>query len=302
MTNATVRDTTRRSILFADVVGSTELYEKLGNEAARASIDQCLATLSSTVEAFRGRIVKSLGDGILCSFESPEEAVWSAVRICQKVDAENAEVKIGVHYGEVIEEESDVFGDAVNVASRIAAIAKPSEVLISREVSEYLPAIMHPIVQRVPPVAVKGKKEPLELFAILRVDTKADSGAGFDLSKTITIEASSRLRGDLELSYQGNKYTLLHGEALTIGRDPTNDIVVTTEHVSRLHAKIFHRQGKYVLLDQSSNGTYLSVHLSNVHLLREEAILHGSGLIYPGADPAKQHSEPILYMIPPPGE
>jgi len=302
MTNATVSDTIRRSILFADVVGSTELYEELGNEAARAAINKCLATLGETVKAFRGRIVKSLGDGILCSFESPEEAVWAAVRICQKVDAENAEVKIGVHYGEVIEEENDVFGDAVNVASRIASIAKPSEVLISREVSEYLPAIMHPIVQRVPPVAVKGKKAPLELFAILRVDTKADSGAGFDLSKTITIEASSRLRGNLELSYKGKKFTIEHGGALTIGRDPATDIVVATEHVSRLHAKIFHRQGKYVLLDQSSNGTYLSVHLSNVHLLREEAILHGSGLIYPGADPAKQHSEPILYMIPPPGE
>lgn len=299
MTNASVRPETQRSILFADVVGSTELYEKLGNEKAKETIEGCLALLTETIEAFRGKVVKSLGDGILCTFESPEEAVWAAVRVCQKLATEPMEIKIAVHYGQVLEEDGDVFGDAVNTASRIAERAKPSEILISREVSEYLPAIMHPIVQRVPPVSVKGKKEPLELFAILKVDTAAESGPAFDLSKTITIEASSRKRGDLELTYKQEKVTLRAGESISIGRDPSNDIVVTTEHVSRTHAKIFHRQGKYVLMDQSSNGTYLSVNLSNVHLLREEAILHGSGLIYLGADPNKTRSEPILYMIPP---
>ena len=298
MTNATVRQETQRSILFADVVGSTELYERLGDEAAKTTIEGYLSILADTVGAFRGKVVKNLGDGILCTFVSPEEAVWAAVRVCQKLATQEMEVRIGVHCGPVIEDHGDVYGDAVNTAARIADRAKPSEILISREVSEFLPAIMHPIVQRVPPVAVKGKKNPLELFAILKVDATAETGPAFDLSRTITIEASSCSRGDLELTYKRTKLTIRAGESIKIGRDPQNDIVVTTEHVSRLHAKIFHRQGKYVLHDQSSNGTFLSVNLSNVHLLREEAILHGSGLIYLGADPSKTHSEPILYMIP----
>jgi adenylate cyclase len=292
-----VEPRTQLSILFADIVGSTEIYERLGNEVARETVEKCLTLLRDTVNAFRGKVIKSLGDGILCSFDSQEEAVWAAVRICQKVGNDETAIRIGIHYGDVIEENNDVFGDAVNTAARIAALAKPSEVLISREIGEHLPVIMHRIVQRVPPVSVKGKREPLELFAILTADTKAQEPQ-FDLDKTITIENLGPSKGDLELTYGSKKITLKPGSELTLGRDPTSGLVVPTEHVSRMHAKIFFRQGKFVLLDQSSNGTYVVPHLSKLHLLREEAILHGSGLIYLGADPDRTHSEPVLYAVP----
>jgi len=289
------RKVTRRTILFADVVGSTELYDEIGNEAAKKTIEGCLRLFSETVEAFHGKVVKSLGDGVLCSFNSPEEAVWAAVRICQKIAPQKTDIRIGVHYGDVIEEEGDVFGDAVNTAARIAALAKPSEILISREVGEYLPPIMHPIVQRVPPVSVKGKRKPLELFAILKEDTNVQEKVKMRLGMTMVIGSASPRTARISLKYRETQITLKAGDELTLGRDPDCGLVVSTEHVSRLHGKIFHRQDKFVLLDQSSNGTYLVPHLSKIHLLREEAILHGSGLIYLGADPDRTASEPIHY-------
>jgi adenylate cyclase len=287
----------KQTILFADVVGSTELYDDLGTEAAKKTIAACLRLFSDTVEAFHGRVVKSLGDGLLCAFRSPEEAVWAAVRICQKFAKEKTDIRIGVHHGEALEEpDGDVFGDAVNIAARIASLAKPSEILISREVGEYLPPIMHPIVQRVPPVSVKGKREPLELYAILKEDTSThEQMKKAQLGMTMAIGASSPLLSRLELRFRDLTITLHPGEVLTLGRDPECGLVVSTDHVSRRHGKIFHRQDKFVLLDQSSNGTYLVPHLSKMHLLREEAILHGSGLIYLGADPDRTESEPIRY-------
>jgi len=287
------------TILFADVVGSTELYDDLGTQLAKERIESCLRLFSETVEAFHGRVVKSLGDGVLCCFASPEEAVWAAVRICQKIALQKTDIRIGVHYGDVLEEaDGDVFGDGVNTAARIAALAKPSEILISREVGEYLPPIMHPIVTRVPPVSVKGKKKPLELFAILKEDTSVQEKLKLQLGMTMVIGSSSPRPSRLTLRYLDKEITLEAGQEITLGRDPQCGLVVSTEHVSRLHGKITHRQDKFVLLDQSSNGTYLVPHLSKIHLLREEAILHGSGLIYLGADPDRTVSEPIHYQTP----
>ena len=164
---------------------------------------------------------------------------------------------------------------------------------------QYLPPIMHQIVQRVPPVSVKGKRKPLELLAILKQDTNAQEKVKLNLGMTITIGSAVYKPSQLNLEYKGIKTSLKPGEEIIIGRDPDCGLVVSTEHVSRRHGKIFHRQDKFVLLDQSSNGTYLVPHLSKLHLLREEAILHGSGLIYLGVDPDRTATEPIHYETSP---
>ena len=73
--------------------------------------------------------------------------------------------------------------------------------------------------------------------------------------------------------------------------------MVKNPHVSRLHARIFFRQGKFILEDQSTNGTFVvPLRQSKLQLLREEALLHGSGLIYLGADPDETESEPVTYQ------
>ena len=97
---------------------------------------------------------------------------------------------------------------------------------------------------------------------------------------------------------RSEKIVLGPDSELSIGRDPDCGLTVDNKHVSRLHARIFHRQGKFFLEDQSANGTFLVPQYSKLHLLREESILHGSGLIYLGADPDTTHSEPILYAVP----
>jgi class 3 adenylate cyclase len=284
--------TSYRTVMMADVVGSTALYEKIGNIAAKQQVGGCLDALSNAVESHTGRVVKSLGDGILSAFDSPEQAVMSAIAMCELTPRHDLEIRIGLHSGEVVEDAGDIFGDAVNTVSRIADLAKPSEILITKSLVEGLPPFVKSLVRRVQPVFVKGKKEPIELFTILTGD----------LSQTlapVTIMDVPRPQtiARLQLSYREQSFTLRPGSDLTMGRDPENQIVIASQHVSRLHARIFHRQGKFVLVDHSANGTYLIPEdQPKLHLLREEALLHGYGHIYLGADPDTSESEPTLFQ------
>jgi len=291
--------TCRRSILFADVVGSVALYEELGNVVARKKVGSCLKLLTDTTRRFGGHVVKSLGDGILCSFASELPAAQAAMRMCDQSVEAGVDIHVGVHCGEVLESAGDVFGDTVNTASRIASLAKPLEILISRPFRDALPAVLQRSVREVRPITVRGKTRALELYAILR------DGAGLgdnSPNQTIAIAPLRRPSGDgarearLELSFAGRLVTATPGGGLTLGRNPASDVEVPGKSVSRDHARIFHRQGKYVLQDQSANGSWVVPRgQPKIYLLREEAILIGAGRIYLGTDPEDRETAPIRY-------
>ena len=298
MSDAPATNTTERSILIADIVKSTELYERLGNVEAQRLVSECLHVVGKTVEAFHGQVIKSLGDGILASFRAQQDSVWAAVGMCEKVEPLKTNIRVGVHWGEVLEEQGDVFGDTVNTAARIVGRAKPSEILISRELSETLPQFLQDLTRPVPPIAVKGKREPIEVFTLLKDSGNAGLTSTIEVERTVMFSPKRARNAELELSYRSQKFTLSEGQELTVGRDPGCGLQVDNKHVSRLHARIFCRQGKFILEDQSANGTFLLPQYSKLHILREETFLHGSGLIYLGADPDVTRSEPILFAIP----
>jgi class 3 adenylate cyclase len=285
--------TSFRAVLFADVVGSTALYERIGNIRAKDMVSSCLEALSRVVEQHNGRVVKSLGDGLLCAFEAKDQSVLAGLAMADEAPRHELEVRTGIHCGEVVEDGDDIFGDAVNTASRISALAKPAEILISRDMVDALPPFMRSMVRRVKPVAVKGKKEPIELYAMLTGDLSQTLSP-----LTITDLPVASASATLEILFGDQSFTLDPDTELTVGRDPTNGLVIASQHVSRLHARIFHRQAKFILVDHSANGTYLVPERgSKLHLMREEALLNGTGAIFPGADPDTTESEPLRYRL-----
>jgi adenylate cyclase len=293
MSDASSVHTSFRAILFADVVGSTALYERIGDISAKNMVSTCLDALSRVVEQHSGQVVKSLGDGLLCSFVVREQAVLAGLAMSEEAPRHELEVRTGVHCGEVIEDDDDIFGDAVNTTARISALAKPAEILISREMVDALPPFMRSMVRRVKPVAVKGKRKPIELFALLKGDLSQTLSP-----LTITDLPVRSTSATLEIDFRERTWTLDPEAELTVGRDPTNGLVIASQHVSRLHARIFHRQEKFILVDHSANGTYVVPERgSKLHLLREEALLNGTGRIYPGADPETTESEPLEYRL-----
>jgi len=281
----------RRTILFVDLVSSTELYEDLGDVNARARMAPCLEELGRLIETHGGSVVKSLGDGILAAFGSERAAVDAALAMLARAPHHRLRVRVGVHAGEVLVEKGDVFGQAVNTASRLLEKARPSEILVTSDVVGRLPATLQRSARRLHDMAIKGLREPLELFVL----GNEDPSATLTITDTFDLKTILPTFG-LEVRLGERTWSVGPLSGLNLGRDASNDLVVEGERVSRRHATIKNRRGKYVLIDQSVNGTWLvSDDGTCVQLLREEAPLHGTGRIHLGLPPEHPLALPISF-------
>jgi class 3 adenylate cyclase len=278
------------AVLFVDVVHSTALYEKVGNQRARQTVGGYLGEVATVVASQGGRVVKSMGDGLLCAFPEPDKAVGSALVMRERAPGFTLGIRVGIDSGEVLDDAGDIFGDAVNTAARIAGVAKPNEILISKTVHDALPEFMRNQVRPVQPVIVKGKREPLTLYSILEgaatgtVAAVAPMGMGLHQTSMIVSygEGSCVVDGD-------------HSE-IRLGREPDNDLVVQHRFASRHHARISYRGGKFRLADESANGTFLVFPGNPIIVLRrEEALLLGSGEICLGEEPSDESGDPVRF-------
>jgi len=280
-------------LLMADVVGSTPLYEKLGDSAARRMVHGCLALLEQGVARHKGRTVKSLGDGILCTFPSALQAALAAQAMAEATATYVVAVRIAAHWGDVLDVGGDVFGDAVNTVARILSLATPGEVLVTRSLRDSLPQEAGLwSVRPLPPVTVKGKREPVDLFALVQPTSgmttlrSTEIGGGFAMPVCQGIVLSL---GSLEVQVDTD-------HPADLGRDPTNTLVVDHGCVSRFHARVV-AEGQLVMLqDRSSNGTWVVPDgQAPLQILRRQTPLLGCGRIYLGADPRVNLTRPVIF-------
>src|SRR5215467_10125507 len=268
------------AILFVDLFGSAEIYQALGNARAHAVIAKTLAVLTQSIGRHCGDVVKTIGDGAMCVFASARHAMDAAMDMqrCVKEAALLAEfagnspaLRVGFHFGPVISQGADIFGDAVNVAARVLAQAKPGEILLTKDTAKTLPKRAGHSIRSVGCTRVKGKAEPVELCQVILA------------RKGLTIPRSHVRAPEYELVVMfGNKVVRMgpRKPILRIGRNPDNEFVVTDLMASRVHARIEYRGGLFVLVDESLNGTYLSMGgTAEVVLRRDERALESFGLI-----------------------
>jgi len=270
------------AILFADVAGSTRLYERRGNAIAQHIIGACLGYLRDIVERTRGVIIKEIGDEVMCTFAQADDAASAAEdmqRTVQQASAfgkfenEQVRIRVGFHYGPVVREEADVFGDAVNVAARVVAQAKAQQILTTRETMEYLPESRRANTRMIDRVMVKGKTGQVELHELLwDIDNLTVLQGGL-VSEGAGITARITFR-DKEI-FLDTEHPILR-----FGRGDENDLVVPDGLASRLHGRLELRKGKLVLVDQSLNGTYVQMEdQTEIHVRRDEQVLRGRGAI-----------------------
>ena len=124
------------TVLFTDIVGSTDRACELGDQRWRDVLDQHNVLVRALLARYRGREVKTTGDGFLATFDGPARAVRCAQSICQAVRPLGLEVRAGCHTGEIETIGDDVGGVAVHVGARVGALAGPSEVLVSSTVKD----------------------------------------------------------------------------------------------------------------------------------------------------------------------
>ena len=282
------------TILFADVSGSTRLFESRGDEVARRLIAGVLDALGEVAARHGGRVVKTIGDEIMCTFPAALNGLLAATDMQRRIkndtqfQRDNLAIRIGLHHGEALVENGDVFGDAVNIAARMAdkTLARRDQVVTTAQTVAGVNNVTGLRVRPLGSAWVLGKQAPIEIVDVLWQE---------DLPPVTTVQRVMQgggAQGDrqrLLLRHRGQVFELDEGTPFSIGRDPASSLVVETEWVSRNHALIEWKRSHFMFADRSTNGTWLRigeddellVHRDEVHLRRSGTIslgqVHGAG-------------------------
>ena len=283
------------AVLFVDVSGSTRLYETIGDERALARVGRSLAMISRVCEDCGGRVIKTMGDGAMCVFDTADAAMRASRLMLEKNDEQQDPgepglgVHVGCHFGPVLESAGDVFGDTVNLAARVAGLAKVGQIITTADTAATLSPELAARARKLHAMPVKGKQEAIMICEFLWHD------AG-----DLTVYGTSPDHGRaarLVLRYDGREWEFEGPGELYFGRDDGCHVVVADRKASRKHALVERRRDKFVLVDQSSNGTWVRFtgEAEGVILRREELMLRASGIICFGHVLAEGEGAPVEF-------
>ncbi|MEO7338706.1 MAG: adenylate/guanylate cyclase domain-containing protein [Caldimonas sp.] len=309
-----------RTVLFADLRGSTSMYETLGNADATAVVTQSVALLAHIVGSHEGRVIKTLGDGLMAMFPVPGPAVAAADEMHESMErivtppirppakgapkrgASHArrvplKLQIGMACGEVVEMAGDVFGDAVNVAARLLDHAGDNETLVTAKVLAGLPGIEQSRFRSLDKMQLRGRVEPVHVHLLEAVrrfgDTAVTAFGEFPPLEYAEPEAIRLVWMDRNRIYAGTSLPVV------LGRSPQATYIIDDTRVSRSHARIDWHGGTFQITDLSYNGTY--VRFDNgpeiVSLRRGTCTLHGAGTIGLGTQPVDALSPSVRFEV-----
>jgi adenylate cyclase len=294
-------ESVQRAVLFADVCDSTAIYESLGDEQALSLINALFDKLGSITAAHEGLVVKTLGDAVVCQFRDADKAFRAACDMQTAASslgpraATRFAIKISFNFGPVVAKGDDVFGDTVNVCSRLNTLGSPEQVLTTQGTVESLSPGLRIRCRQLYPLKVKGKAEQITVFDVLwRLDP--------DITERDLPARPSASRANvavLKISYGGESFTVGPAQEVLLGRDKGNDIIIDSTRASRVHARIFGRDGNFVIADQSSNGTFLLIDGNSREMLlrREEAVMGERGWVGVGKSAEGHGTHVVRYRL-----
>ncbi len=271
------------TVMFADVSGSTALFEKLGDREAMHAVERCLKRMKRSIDGYKGRTIQIVGDELLAAFDNAEEACQAAIDMQQRiadlppVSGLKLTIRIGLHCGVVAESEDKLGGPAVATAARIAGIARRDQILCS---SELVKELAQPGIISADPMPKLGTvAENGTELALFQIHWPSYQGGSYPMS---TFGPSSHLPVDrLCIRYRGKAFLVDEKTpVLTIGRDLGCKLAIDDRKASRQHARVERRNDGFYLIDTSTNGSFVSLAgRQEVMLRRNEMALEGKGKI-----------------------
>lgn len=275
-----------QTILFADVSGSTRLFETKGDQEARRLIAAVLEALTTICQQHGGRVIKTIGDEIMCTFPGALNGVLAACDMQRKMGREiefvrdSLAVRIGLHHGDALEEaDGDVYGDAVNTAARMASLAKREQVVTTAATYDSLSGKV-PEARSLGKARVSGKLLPIEIVDLVwQEDT-----SGMTMVQSAIRGPAAEEKATLRLRHRAQQVTLdPESKPFSMGREPGNQLTIEADWVSRTHAMIEYKRGHFMIADRSTNGTYvrigdddeIKVHRDELHLRKAGTISLG---------------------------
>jgi class 3 adenylate cyclase len=298
-----------RTVLFADLRGSTALFETLGNAEATSVVTHCVNALGGPVTSYEGTVVKTLGDGLMAVFDEPAQAVQAAMlmhEVLEGMVSRGSErgassglralrLQVGLARGEVVEMSGDCFGDAVNVAARLLDHAGDNETLLTVEVLHGLPLDLRSRFRSLDRLVLRGRAEPVHVHVL-----GGRRGAASDMAATQFGEVAAVSEPDgLRLVWAGlHRVFASQQTPVVLGRSPQATFCVDDGRVSRSHARVDWHSGSFQITDLSYNGTYVRFNDGEiVSLRRGSCTLHGSGAIGLGGTPTDPGSACVSFDV-----
>ena len=272
------------AILFADVVGSTQLYDEFGDTKARETVARCLDVMKDATHQFDGTVIKTIGDEVMSTFPSVDDAMSAAAQMQARISADQdagedripVSIRIGCHFGPVVEEQNDIFGAAVHTANRMTSQAKAKQIVMSGTTVEHMGAEWAAQTRQIDIATVRGRVGEVALFELLWQPDEATS-----MLPTLGWESRTQTAARLVVSFRDTTIEVTDlKKHINMGRADDNDLVVKGNLISRIHARIEKRRGRFMLIDQSTNGTFLQSDTGEETFVRRDSTeLVGEGII-----------------------
>lgn len=281
------------SIVFIDVVESSKLYAEKGDSLAQKMISKAMSEIREITQQFSGQLIKEMGDGALVIFENPNSAAKASLLIQKNIknlhedegeEWESLRVKIGLHYGSVLYKGEDVFGNEVNKAARIQDQAKAQQVLVSQEFLEHLSEELIDSSRFIIETPLKGLDGDHKIHELMNPEDNADSTM-FNAEEFTDSFFQENSGQSMKFTFDGIDMMFVPEMGkIHLGREAENDIAIHGNGVSRQHAAVEYKKGRFVLRDMSINGTFLrgddgvwkKLHREEANLPPQGAIALGS--------------------------
>jgi class 3 adenylate cyclase len=271
------------AILFADVVGSTQLYDRFGDTRASETVARCLEVMKDSTHKFKGTVIKTIGDEVMSTFATVDDAMGAATQMQNQISSKQSDddgiavsIRIGCHFGPVVQEQNDIFGAAVHTANRMTSQAKAKQIIISGSTVERMGPEWRAQTRQIDVATVRGRIDEVALFELLWQPDEATS-----MLPTIDWESRAKGATKITLTFRDNNVVVNdQKKTMKMGRADDNDLVVKGNLISRIHAKVEKRRGKFILIDQSTNGAFLETAQGEETFVRRDSTeLTGEGII-----------------------
>ncbi len=272
------------AILFADVVGSTQLYDKFGDTKASETVAACLDVMKEATLMNDGTVIKTIGDEVMSTFPSVDQAMAAAAHMQSRISGDPEQsavtipvnIRVGCHFGPVVQEQNDIFGAAVHTANRMTSQAKAGQIVISGSTVERMSPAWQKQTRQIDVATVRGRMDEVALYELMWQPEEATS-----MLPTIEWENKARKAGRLTLTFRDTTVVVDESKkSINIGRADDNDLVIKGNLISRIHARVEQRRGRFILIDQSTNGTFLhNVQGEETFVRRDSIELVGEGIL-----------------------
>src|SRR5208337_1311522 len=197
------------AIVFADVVGSTKLYELLGDLRARDMVGACIEVMRAATEQHHGTVIKTMGDEVMATFETADDALNAAAQMQKQItlhpglkmdEQHSVAIRIGCNFGPVVQENRDIFGSAVHTANRMTSQAKAGQIMTTESLVEQLSSEWRASVRQIDIATLKGRSNEVALFEVLWQPEETTS-----MVPTIPARSRATKQLRLRLRYQGQE-------------------------------------------------------------------------------------------------